>query len=131
MRAGSDAGCPRRHLAIVGFEPGDQLRQIFCRNTVLGNDHHRVACDLGNRFKVLHQIKIQRIDRAIDHMRSEMADAQRVAIRCRMHGAANADRSACPGHVLNQDWLSQRLAHAFPKDARQCVGWTAGRRRAQ
>ena len=55
-----------------------------------------------------------------------MADAERVAIRRRVNGTANANRAACSGNIFNDDRLPKRLTHAISENARQGVGWAAG-----
>jgi hypothetical protein len=58
-----------------------------------------------------------------------MAEAERVAVRRGAHRAADADRAAGTGDVLDDDRLPERNAHALADGARDRVGRPAGRER--
>ena len=94
VRTGADPGGAGGDLAAVGLDPGDQLAQALGRHRVLGDDHHRIAADQADRVEVVDEIELKRVDRAVDHMRAQMADADRIAVGRRSHRTTDADGSA-------------------------------------
>jgi len=54
-------------------------------------------------------------------MSADMAEAQRVTIRCRAHHPTNANRPGCAGHILDDDRLAECAAHPLGEDARQRI----------
>ena len=108
------------------FDPGDQLGEVLCRQllrltTSIGLPGN---CAIGS--KSLEEIVRQRVDRAVDHMRAPVADAERVAVRCRFRDTADADRAGGAGDVFDDDVLPERAAHMLGHHAAHHVGRAAG-----
>ena len=56
--------------------------------------HHRRDADQRDRLEIVHHVVGDRIGQAREHMRVEMADAQRVAVGRRARDAADAERAS-------------------------------------
>src|SRR6476469_2541841 len=60
----ADAGVADRHLARIGFDPGDQLFEIVRRQVFPADNHRRLRADQRHRFEVFQEIDRQVIHRA-------------------------------------------------------------------
>jgi hypothetical protein len=72
------------------------------------------------------EVVVELVDRAIGDMRAEMAEADGVAVRGRVHGPRNADRTAGAGDVLDHDGLAERILHPLAEDAHHGIRGAAG-----
>ena len=66
-----------RDLALVRFDPADELVEVLRRDAVLADHDHRVAGQQHDRLEIAQQIVGQRVNRAVDHMRAPVAGAAR------------------------------------------------------
>ena len=117
-RADQDRGRPR-------LDPGNQFLKRPGRYLALAENQLRIAGIHRDRFEVLQHIILQRVDGAVDDVRTDMPDAERIAIRRRANHAADGDTSRRARRVLNDDALSQRRGHALPQNAGDRVGRSA------
>ena len=129
MRRGAGARGSLRGLVRVRLQPGDQFLQVVRRHSLLGDDQQRLAGQQRDRLEVVEQIVLQRVDRAVEHVRARIADAHRVAVGRCAHDAADADAAARAGHILDDDGLPERRSHAFRHDAPDRVRRAAGSER--
>ena len=118
-------GSALRRLLRVGLEPGDQLFQVPCRQVLACHDDVRVARQARDRLEILQHVVGQRVDRAVDHVRGPVADADGVAVGSGAHGAADPDGAGRAGDVLDDDRLAERLAHRLGERACQRIDRTA------
>ena len=90
-------------VALPGFAFSHAINSFksLRRYGLLRDDELRVARQQGYRFEILHDVVLETVDRSIQHMRPEEADAKRVAVRrCASH-AAGANRSGRAGDVFD------------------------------
>jgi hypothetical protein len=106
----------------VGFKPGDELCQVVGRQTTSSNEDLGRRCQQRDRRQVRQQVKRQRISRPAEHVRIDVADAHRVAVRLRAYHAGNPDAAACSRHILDDDGLPERHLHALANQPRDGVG---------
>ena len=125
VRAGADARGADGG-ARVGLDPGDELGEVLRRQRVAADHQHRIGRQLRDRLEIAQQIVGQRVDRAVDHVRAPVADAQRVAVGCRFRDAADADAAGGAGDVFDDDILPERAAHMLGHQAPHHVGRAAG-----
>ena len=121
----ADAGIAFGGLVTVFLQPGDQFLQIVCGHALAGVDHEGLRGDERDRLEVLHQVEVERIDRAVGHVRSPLAEQDSVAVGCRALGLGDADGAAGAARVLDHHRLAELLAHALRRDPRQHVGRSA------
>src|SRR5262249_43842902 len=86
-----------------------------------GNDHLRIAGDLGDRSKLLYEVIREREHRAVQDLRGPVADTDRVAIAGSAGEPPDADRRRSPGYVLDDNRVTELLAHPFRHDARDRI----------
>ena len=126
VRRAAGARMPHRGLVRVRVQPGDEFlqivrREIFSRDQDLRTiDHHR------DRLEIVHHIKRQIEERAVEHMRAQAAEAQRVTVCGRARDPADADIAAPAPDVFDDHRLAERGAHALGNDARKSVVRSAG-----
>jgi hypothetical protein len=126
MRRAASAAGSLRCLVRVRLQPCDQFAEAVRRHVLSGNDHLRIAGDLRNRLEILHQVIRQSKHRAVQDLRGPVADADRVAIAGGTGDAPDADCRRRPGDVLDDDRLTERLAHPLGHDARDRIGRPTG-----
>ncbi len=129
MTCRADAGDAHRRLVGIGLEVGDQPFQVIRRQALLADDQKRLAADLNDRLQVLQQIELKRVEAAGQHMRGRGADAQRIAVGGRTHGAADADAAGGARDVLDDDGLTEHSPHLLGQEASQGVGCATCRER--
>src|SRR5690348_16086637 len=71
---------------------------------------------------------MQRVDGAVDDVRTPMADADRVTIRCRMGDSPNPDGTVRTRDVFDDDRLTKRASHALRHDTGDGVSRPARRK---
>src|SRR2546430_12555232 len=59
-----------------------------------------------------------RSDRARNHILTDSAEAEHVAIGCRAHHTADRQRAARAAQILDDDRLAEHRSHRFGNDAR-------------
>ena len=69
---------------------------------------------------------MERVDSAINDVRAQMSDANRVAIGNRMGGTADADGPVRARNALDDNGLFERFAHSFGQQTRNRVSRPAG-----
>ena len=120
---------PTDALSGLAFSQRDQPLQIVGRQALLADDQQRLAADLDDRLEILQQIELQRVEAAGQHVRGRGADAQRVAVGGRAHGAADAEAAGGASDILDHHGLAENRPHLLGQKARQRVGGPAGRER--
>jgi|SRR5712671_2483990 len=68
-------------------------------------------------FEIIQQVVWQRIESAVQHMRAQETEVNRIAIGPRVSEAADTDAPASSADVFNDDGLSKRLSHPLGKDS--------------
>lgn len=101
MRVAAHAASPGRRLVRVRLEPGDQLPQILRRHGLPCDDQHRFGDQQRDRLEILQQVALKRIDRAIENVRSPVAEDERVAIACRASDSTAGDTARGTSHVFD------------------------------
>ncbi len=125
MARRADAGIALAHLVGVGLQVGDEFLQVGRGRRLLGHDQERLRGDQRDRLEVLHQIELQIIDRAARDVGAPLADRKRVAVGRRTRDAADADRAARAGGVLDDDRLTEMRTHSLGHQAADHVGRSA------
>ncbi len=116
-----------RHLLLVRLQPRDQLGQRLGRQSAAREHQQRARDQQRDRLEIGHHVIGQRIDRAVEDLRADVADADGVAVRRRARDAADAERAARAADVLDHEGLPERAAHVLGDDARDLIHRTAGR----
>src|SRR5256886_16339520 len=70
-----------------------------------------------------------RSDRARNHILTDSAEAEHVAIGCRAHHTADRQRAARAAQILDDDRLAEHRSHRFGNDARERIDRAARRQR--
>ena len=81
-------------LVRVGLEPRPQFLEIIGGKILARVDQLRIARDERDRREVLEHIVAERIDGAVEHVRADLPDAQRIAVRRRAHRSPDRDAAA-------------------------------------
>src|SRR5262249_21274959 len=96
----SDRTC--RHLVGICFQPSDQLPEIFRRQVLSPDKPVGAGSEHRNRFEIVQWVVLDvGIGRRAHDMRTEIANAERIAIGCGAHDPSCRDGSTSPGGVLN------------------------------
>ena len=112
-------------LSAFAFSQAMRLLEVARRHRFPGDDQKRLRRNEPDRLEILQQIVLQRIDRAGRDIGAPLPDAERVAVRRRARDAADADCAAGAGHVLYDDRLTERCAHALGHQPCDHVGRAA------
>src|SRR5262245_44653478 len=113
---------PRRHLAWICLQPGDQLLQIpGCHRLVRNNESGSVG-EKRNRFKVADQVVWQRVGSSIKDVGRDIANADDIAVGRRAYGLAYGDTALRSTDILDDDRLAKGPAHSVGDDTRNRVG---------
>ena len=127
MRHRTDAGMGRVELVRVGLGVADELLEVGGRQAVAGHKNDRLRVDQANRLEIL-----QRLVGEVRHqgdrrgVRSNVAEAQRVAVRCGARDAGGAGRAAGAADILDHELLSESLRENVRHDAPGDIGGAAG-----
>src|SRR5262245_23847871 len=116
-------------LIVICLEPSDQFLEVVRRKIFSGCDENRAVGQQRYRFKILEHVILDRIHGARAYMAEPIADADRVAVRRRACGAADADAAARASDVLDYHGLAERDRQLIGKYTRDRVGDPAGRYR--
>ena len=107
----------RRHLVDVLAQLVHALLEVVCRHALARHDHERIVRDQRHRFEIRALVITQREHGAVEHVSRPVSQHRRVAVGRGGSDAANTDRARSAGHVLDDDRLAERLAHALGHDA--------------
>src|SRR6185312_4987098 len=77
-----------------------------------------------DRLEIFYDVVFETEDGAVQHMRPQEADTERIAVRSCASHTASANRSCGAGHILNDDRLSQGCTHLFRHNACDRIGWS-------
>jgi len=114
---------------LVGIrpEPSDKLVQVLGWQGFPGKNQLRLSNEQRYRLEIVQYVVLERIESAVQHVRSHRTRADSVAIGCRPGDAASPNAAACAGHVLDNDRLTKRCPHSLGHDAPNHVRRTARR----
>ena len=98
-------------VALFVLQPADQFAQILGRQRRLADDELRAVADQRHRLEIVQHVILQRIDRAIEHMRAPVPDGERISVRRGPRGAQPGDGAGRAGDVFDHHRLPQRPPH--------------------
>src|SRR5262245_21489051 len=125
MGGGADSGVSVHHLFPVRLHMRDEIIEVPSRKILSGDENHRRFRDHPDRLEVLDRVVTEvAVECGIGRM-AKVHHQQRVAIRRGCSDLCRAERAACSGHILHQEYSTQDLAHALTDDAGQCVSGSA------
>jgi hypothetical protein len=82
----------------------------------------RASRNQTDRFKIVQQIEVERIDGAVRNVRTPHPPQDRVAVRRRAFGAGDADRAGRACGIFHDHGLAQRRPHRLRHDPPEHVG---------
>ena len=91
VRRAAGAGRSDRHLVGFRLEPDDQLFQILRRRGRVCNEQLVIARQHRHRLEIPHKIVLERIDRAVDDVRAEVAENESMTVGRRPRDAPDRD----------------------------------------
>jgi hypothetical protein len=101
--------------------------KLLAGRSFLVTQHHRVGAAHADRLEVLLAVVGQRlVERDVDRERAHVGEQQRVAVGRRLGRLVDADRATGAADILDDELLTERLAHALAQHAGQSIGRPAG-----
>src|SRR5262249_22625244 len=87
----TDTGMPLACLVWICLQPGDELLQILCGHGFLRSDQQRSLAEQRDRFEIVSQIELKRIEGAICDEVVPIADGEGITVGGSACDAAGAD----------------------------------------
>src|SRR5262249_56733975 len=97
-----------RHLVGVRLQADHQLLEILRRRGRAGDEQLMIAWQHRYRLEILHQVVLQRIDRAVDDVRAQISEYDPVAVGCRARDPGGGDAAPRAGAGLEYGRWSER-----------------------
>ncbi len=128
--AGADSGRAELHLALIGFDIGDELLEVRNRQVLahdqdarrFGREPHRG--EVGQR--VIERLFVHRLAVGLG---TAIADQEHVAVRRSVGDSRRAGHAGRPADILDHERLAEQLAHFLRLDAGADIDAAAGGKR--
>src|SRR5260370_40966095 len=117
---------PKDALLGLALSQASSSFIFFAGRIFFPNEHQRIGCQGSDWLEIHHHVVLRAVNSPAEDVRVHLADAERIAVRGGARDSANPKASARAGHVLDNDWLSERRTHSLGQNARnriRSLGW--------
>src|SRR5271169_6049452 len=89
-----------QRLVGIGLQPSDQFLQVSCGQHFSSKKNKWSRDQWGDRREIIQHVVLKRIESAVQHVRADEAEVDRVAVGPRASNSAGTDATVRSTHIF-------------------------------